>query len=69
MSDETNKQAHSDRHSTHHVHRGPESLPCYCAATGDHYIGHEVSVVRDEDGEVKRRVIFRVPASRPKETG
>lgn len=41
MSDETNKQAHSDRHSTHHVHRGPESLPCYCAATVDHPIGHE----------------------------
>lgn len=29
------------RRSTHHVHRGPESLPCYCAATCDHAIGDE----------------------------
>jgi hypothetical protein len=29
------------RHSTHHVHRGAESLPCYCAATSDHPIGQE----------------------------
>lgn len=29
--------------STHHVHRGPESLPCYCAATMDHQIGHEAA--------------------------
>lgn len=27
--------------STHHVHRGPESLPCYCAANSDHLIGEE----------------------------
>lgn len=31
----------TERHSTHHVHRGPESLPCYCAATVDHNIGQE----------------------------
>lgn len=30
-----------ERRSTHHVHRGPESLPCYCAATVDHPIGQE----------------------------
>lgn len=29
------------RHSTHHVHKGPESLPCYCGATMDHQIGEE----------------------------
>lgn len=28
---------------THHVHRGPDSLPCYCAATSDHPIGQEVN--------------------------
>lgn len=27
--------------STHHVYRGPESLPCYCAATSDHLMGEE----------------------------
>ena len=35
--------AQGDLHSTHHVHRGPESLPCYCAATADHLIGEEAS--------------------------
>lgn len=28
--------------STHHVHRGAESLPCYCARTTDHPNGHEL---------------------------
>lgn len=31
-------------HSTHHVHRGPESLPCYCEATLDHQIGEEQAI-------------------------
>jgi hypothetical protein len=29
------------RLSTHHVHRGSESLPCYCGASSDHPIGDE----------------------------
>ena len=31
----------NERRSTHHVHRGPESLPCHCAASSDHSIGQE----------------------------
>lgn len=27
--------------STHHVHRGTESLPCYCKGKDDHPIGKE----------------------------
>lgn len=32
----------NERRSTHHVHRGPESLPCYCGASSDHSIGQEI---------------------------
>lgn len=31
------------KRSTHHVHRGAESLPCYCWSDYDHVIGDEVS--------------------------
>lgn len=38
----------TDPRSTHDVHRnwsaGPESIPCYCAATEDHHIGQEKPV-------------------------
>lgn len=36
------------RVSTHHVHRGPDSLPCYCLASSDHQIGNEVEAGPDE---------------------
>jgi hypothetical protein len=44
------ERARGYRQSTHHVHRGPESLPCYCTATIDHQIGKEAS-----DGEALAR--------------
>ena len=35
--------------ATHHVHKGIESLPCYCTGTSDHLIGQENNTVSDED--------------------
>lgn len=30
-----------ERRSTHYVHRGADSTPCFCAARSDHTIGKE----------------------------
>lgn len=47
------EQAGGDRLSTHHVHRGSESLPCYCSADMDHAIGQER---KPEDGEAQQYI-------------
>lgn len=49
----------AEKRSTHHVHRGPESLPCYCAATTDHAIGRELPAA--ELGDSLEMRICEVP--------
>jgi hypothetical protein len=53
MKKEITGTVESYRHSTHHVHRGPESLPCYCDATVDHPIGKELTAPRKTSVKIK----------------